>query len=212
MVKYSSPTWRPLMHGQLDSMAQTYSIAQIQQCCVINTSMANATARALIQRFPQGVENTDLESTASTRILLKRMGVVKRWKNSSKVEIPDAGRKEIELPFHHEIVTYVEKFKISPSLILNLDQTPLRYIPASQETMAPRGSTAVTIEGSNDERIITGTFAIIFFGKFLPIQLIYGGKTTQSTPKVAFPKNFSLSVNPSHCSNSENRWSFLRRL
>ena len=66
------------MHGQLDSMAQTYSIAQIQQCCVINTSMANATARALVQRFPQGVENTDLESTASTRILFKRMGVVKR--------------------------------------------------------------------------------------------------------------------------------------
>ena len=65
------------MHGQLDSMAQTYSIAQTQQCCVISTSMANATARALIQRFPKGVENTDLESTASTRILFKRMGVVK---------------------------------------------------------------------------------------------------------------------------------------
>ena len=95
------------------------------------------------------------------------MGFVKRQKTSSKVEIPDAARKKIEFLFHHEIVTYVEKFKILPSLILNLDETPLKYLPISRETMAPRGSIAVTIEGSNDKKMITGTFAITFSGKFL---------------------------------------------
>ena len=64
--------------------------------------------------------------------------------------------------------------------------------------MATRGSTAVTIEGSNDKRMIIGTFAITFSGMFLAIRLIYGGKTTQSIPNVAFTKNFSLSANPSH--------------
>ena len=37
----------------------------------------------------------------------------------------------------------------------------------------------MTIEGSVDKRSITGTFAISFDGNFLPIQLIYGGKTTK---------------------------------
>ena len=110
-------------------------IARSQRGCVINTSIANATARALIQRFPQ-------ESTAWARS--QTDGIRKASK------VPDAARKEIKFQSHHEIVTYVEKFKIPPSLILNLDQTPLKYVPVSQETMAPHGSTAVTIEGSND--------------------------------------------------------------
>ena len=75
--------------------------------------------------------------------------------------------------------------------------------------MAPRGSTAVTIEMSNDKRMITGTFAITFSRKFLPIQLIYGGNTNQSIPKFVFPKNFSLNANPSQYSNSEELFKFL---
>ena len=173
IVKYSSPTGRPSILEQLDSMAETYLIAQSQRGCVINTSTTNAIAQALIQRFPQAVGNIGLKSTAWARSLFKRMGFVRRRKNSSKVEIPDAARKEIEFLFHHEIITYLETFKIPCSLILNLDQTPLKYVPVSQETMAPRSSTAVTIEGSNDKRMITGTFAITFSGKFLPIQLLF---------------------------------------
>ena len=40
-------------------------------------------------------------------------------------------------------------------------------------------------------------------GTFLPMQLIYGGKTNQSLPKFKFPESFSLSVNPTHYSNRE---------
>ena len=89
---------------------------------------------------------------------------------------------------------------------------PLKYVPVSQETMAPCGSTAVTIEGSNDKRMITDTFVITFSGKFLPIQLIYGGKTIQSIPKVAFRKNFRLSATPSHYWNSEEPLKFLKEI
>ena len=35
------------------------------------------------------------------------------------------------------------------------------------------------------------------------MQLLYGGKTSKSLPAVEFPKGFSLSVNPTHYSNSE---------
>ena len=212
IAKYSSPTGRPLMLGQLDSMVQTYLLAQSQRGCVINASIANATAHALIKRHPQCIGNIDLESSFWAKSLFHRMGFVRRRKTSSKVEIPEAARKEIEFLFHHEIVTYVEKFKIPQSLILNLDQTPLKYVPVSNETMALKGSTSVTIEGSNDKRMITGTFAITLSGRFLPIQLIYGGKTTQSIPKVAFPKEFSLSANPTHFSNTEESLKFLSEI
>lgn len=137
------------------------------------------------------------------------MGFVKCRKTSSKVEIPDGARKEIEYLFFHEIVSYLEEYKIPESLVLNLDQTPLKYVPVSNETMAKRGSTSVTIEGSSYKRMITGTFAITLCGKFLPMQLIYGGKTDRSLPRVAFPKEFSLSVNPKHYSNTEESLKFL---
>lgn len=40
-------------------------------------------------------------------------------------------------------------------------------------------------------------------GKFLGMQLIYGGKTDQSLPRFKFPQNFSLSVNKKHYSNEQ---------
>ena len=43
----------------------------------------------------------------------------------------------------------------------------------------------------------------------LPPQLIYGGKAVQSLPKYEFPKSFSLSVNSTHYSNSEEFVKFI---
>ena len=50
---------------------------------------------------------------------------------------------------------------------------------------------------------ISATFSITFSGKFLPMQLIYGGKTTKSLPRFKFPNDFSLSVNKTHYSNEK---------
>ena len=83
----------------------------------------------------------------------------------------------------HKIVTKVEKHNTPPELILNIDQTPLKYVPVGNETLAPRGETSVTIEESLDKLSITGTFAISLHGDFLPMQLIYGDKTSQSLPR-----------------------------
>ena len=109
-------------------------------------------------------------------------GVVKRRKTSSKVDIPDGARKEIEFLLHHDIVLRVEEFNIPETVIINTDQTPLKYVPVSKETMTKRNSTSVTIEGSDNKRMITGTFAVTLNGNALPMQLIYGDKTNQSIP------------------------------
>ena len=86
---------------------------------------------------------------------------------------------------------------------MNLDQTPLKYCTVLHNTMVKKGVKSVSITGSGDKRGITGTFVITLDRKFLPIQLIYGGKTKQSLPCYKFPESFSLSVNPKHFSNTE---------
>ena len=57
--------------------------------------------------------------------------------------------------------------------------------------------------------MITGTFAVTLSGKFLPIQLIYGGKINQSIPRYNFPENFCLSANPKNFSNTEESLKYL---
>ena len=57
--------------------------------------------------------------------------------------------------------------------------------------------------GALTNGVNTGTFVITMEGGFLPVQLIYGGKTKQSLPRFKFPESFSLSVNPKHFSNTE---------
>ena len=78
--------------------------------------------------------------------------------------------------------------------------------------MTAKGEHSVTIEGSVDKRSVTGTFSILFDGNFLPVQLIYGGKTTQSLPRFEFPKDFSLSTNPKRFSNTDESLKYLKEV
>ena len=104
---------------------------------VINTTVANATAKALISKHPYVAGDIDGNSSRRAKSLFARMNFVKRRKISSKVDIPDKAHKEIEFLFLHEIVTKVEKHNIPPELILNIDQTLLKYVPVGDETLAP---------------------------------------------------------------------------
>ena len=68
--------------------------------------------------------------------------------------------------------------------------------------MAARNSSSVPIKGLTDKRNITLTFIITLSEEFLPMQVIYQGKTTASQPRgFKFPKGFTISQNPKHYSN-----------
>ena len=137
------------------------------------------------------------------KVYFKRMGLARRMKTTGKVEIPEGARKEAELMYLHNIVTIAEENKTPKNLIMNLDQTPLKYVPVSHHTMAKKGVKSVSIAGSSDKRCITATFVITLEGDFLPLQLIYSDKTKQSLARYKFPESLSLSVNPKHFSNTE---------
>ena len=131
------------------------------------------------------------------------MGFKRRMRTKGKVEIPEGARKEAELLYLHDIVSIVEKHDIPSHLVMNLDQTSLKYIPAMNHTMAKKNSFSVPIIGSSDKGSITGTFMLTLDGQFLPIQLIYGEKTLKSLPNFEFADSFSLSVNPKDFSNTQ---------
>ena len=67
--KYSAPTGRPLMLGDLDKMVQTYIKAVSSRGAVINKGLAKATAKALIQRYPDVVGNVDIDSSSWVLVL-----------------------------------------------------------------------------------------------------------------------------------------------
>ena len=60
---------------------------------------------------------------------------------------------------------------------------------------------------------ITGTFAVSKYGLFLPMQIIYEGKTTRCLPKnVEFPEGFNVTFTPNHWSNEEKVIEYLNEI
>lgn len=200
--KYSSKTGRPLLLGKFDHMVQTYIEGMSNRGAVITWSIANAAAKALIRKYPNIIGDINLESSYWAQSLFRRMGFCRRRKTCAKIDLPESARKEIEYLFLYEIVSKVEKYTIPDCLIINFDQTPLKMVQCGNSTLAKKNSKAVTIVGADDKRSITATFSVTLSGKFLPMQLIYGGKTLQSLPRYKFPEDFSLSVNRKHFSNT----------
>ena len=195
---------RPLMLRSLDEMVQRYLPTYRSSGGPVNSLIAVSIAKVLNAQNPQlNLDHIDLDSSSWAKSLFQRMGLTRRMKTTGKVEIPEGAKQEAELLYLRNIKTLVEEHNIPQNLILNLDQTPLKYVPVSHNTMAKKGIKSVAIAGSADKRSITGTFVITLNGDLLPLQLIYGGKTKQSLPQYKFPHSFSLSVNPNHFSNTE---------
>ena len=94
-------------------------------------------------------------------------------KTTGKIEIPDGAKKEVQLLYLHDIVSLVDDHNIPDSLILNLDQTKVKYIPGANHTLAKKGLKSIGIGGSNDKRCTTGTFTVSLKGGLLPMQLIW---------------------------------------
>lgn len=204
---------RPLLLGNIDAMVQKFLKSTRSRGGVVNSSVAIAVADALVKRYPEyELEHIQFRNRSWTRSLFKRMNFVRRVGTTGKVEIPEGARKEAELTFTYDIVSKVEKYEIPPSLILNLDQTNSKYVTVGKTTMTEKNTKSVPIAGSTDKRSMTATFTITLEGKFLPMQLIYAGKTSQSHPKVDFPDTFSLSANPKHYSNTAESIKLIKKI
>ena len=78
--------------------------------------------------------------------------------------------------------------------------------------MEERGAGRVEIAGYGDKRMITATFAATLSGKFLPMQILYGGKTDHCHPKHQFPSEYDIYHNPNHWANEECALRFIEKI
>ena len=136
----------------------------------------------------------------------------RRQATTSKLEIPEGALKEIKLLFHHDIASKVENVSITHSLIINLDQTPTKYVPVGRTTLAEKNTKTVPIKGSSDKRTLTATFAISLQVDFMSVQLIYGEKTRKCLPRFKFLEKFSLSYNETRYNNEKEACKFIEEI
>lgn len=105
--------------------------------------------------------------------------------------------------FLDEITAIVTMEEVPAELILNWDQTGIRFVPSSSWTMERRGTRRVEMVGVNDKRQITAVFCGSLLGDFLPLQVIYKGKTVQCHPSCSFPSDWNITHSPKHWSTEK---------
>ena len=119
------------------------------------------------------------------------MGFVKR-KATTKAKISVEDFEEIKKGYILDNKVVVAMDEIPMELIINFDQTGIRYVPVSDWTMAEEGAKRVELLGKDDKRQLTAVFAGSTSGELLPPQLIYQGKTTRCLPHYDFPSDWLI--------------------
>ena len=130
------------------------------------------------------------------------LNFVRRTVTTSRPVVIEALWIEIWTLFLRNLCTLVQTYNIPDELIINVDQTPSKYMPTSSVTMAKK-SEHVPKQGADDKCAITLTLAKTLSGDMLPFQMIYTGKTSCSLPAAKFCESFLLGFNKLYWSNEE---------
>ena len=201
----AQPRGRPPLLLELDGKLLRYLKALRSKGGVINIHVVRAVTGALIESNPsmsQQLLKFDMPRSW-VQSIYRRMGFTKRMGTTTHPPVPQV-YNECRREYLCDVHDKIKKYNIPPDLVLNADQTPSSYISVGKSTMAIRGERSVPIKGLTDKRNITLTFVVSLSGEFLPMQIIYCGKTTASQLRgFKFPKGFCLSQNPKHWSNEQ---------
>ena len=121
--------------------------------------------------------------------------------------------KEAKLQFQRQIKQMQEWHQIPDDLIINFDQTPLSYVCSPNHTLHFKGGKSVLLIGKGKSKQITGSFSCTKSGIFLPIQLIYQGKTNRCHPtSIEFPEGFNNTNTKNHRSNEDKVIGYLESI
>jgi len=111
-----------------------------------------------------------------------------------------------------EFNNVVEMDEVPSELVINWDQTGINYIPVASWTMAEEGSKRVELIGKDDKRQLTALYACSMSGDFLPIQLVYQGKTDKSLPRFQFPSDWNVACTANYWCNESTMRQYIQRI
>ena len=196
---------RPLLIGEeLDEQVREYIRELRREGVVINSDVAIAVGTGIVMNSDTNLlvaNGGHIDLTKHwAKYLLSRMGFVKRRVNT-KAKVTVEHFDELKMLFLLEFNNAVEMDEVPSELVINWDQTGINYIPISSWTMEGEGSKRVEVAGKDDKRQLTTLFACSMSGDFLPIQLVYQGKTARCLPKYQFPSDWDITFSANHWCN-----------
>ena len=84
------------------------------------------------------MEHLNIEESSWSKSLFKRMGYVRRLATTGKVEILEKLKADIETVYLCDIVQKINEHKIPSSMIISLDQTPLKFVPGCKKNIGKK--------------------------------------------------------------------------
>ena len=146
-----------MLGSTLDTQVQAYLIATDKAGGVVNSEVAIVAAVGIVRKQDSNLLAQNGGHIALTRdwarSLLGRIGYVKR-KANTKVKIAVTDFNELKSQFLIDIRTLRDLEEIPDCLVLNWDQTAIKYVPVAEWTMEKQGSKKVKIAGLDDKRQI----------------------------------------------------------
>ena len=202
--RVGKPRGRPLL---LEEELDTKIRSMLSSLCLagagINIHVVHGVLNGLIRANPiKFGKYVNFKVTRSwTRSLYQRMYFSCRAVTTSRPIITRSLWAEVRSRYLFEIINNALKYSIPDELIINVDQTPSKFVATDNMTMAAKGEKHISRAGATDKRAITVTLCETLDGHILPFQLIYAGKTERSLQNVKFPRGFCLAYNSKHWSN-----------
>ena len=162
---------------------------------MVNRAIAIATATGVVRKrdkmsLKENGGSLHLTKNWATSILY-RMGSVKR-RGNTKCKVSVEQFEMVKKQYLTDIKAVIEMQEIPPELVINWDQTGIKFVPVSSWTMDQKGAKRVEIAGVDNKRQITAVFAASAIGEILPFQVIYQGKTSACLPKVKLPDEWNM--------------------
>ena len=140
------------------------------------------------------------------------MKFVQRKVTTAKSKHAVAEFEKLKKQFLVDVIATVEMKEIPLELIFNWDQTGIKIVPGTTWTMHQQGAKCVELSGAKDKRLITATFCGLLMGHFLPIQVIYKGKTTRCHPSFKFPLDWDVTHSLKRWSNEATMIQYIERI
>ena len=203
---------RPLLIGEeAYRQLQEYAHYLCATGSAVNTTVVIASAEEILLSIDANILKRVKLTKDWAKSLLFRMGMVKR-RVSSKAKVDVEKFEALKQGILLDIKLIVSLEEIPPDLIINWDQTGINYVPVGSWTMEKEGAQRVKLAGKDDKRQLTAVFGGSMAGDFLPLQLIYQGKTQQCIPKVDFSDDLHMIFSANHWSNEGTMTEYLEKI
>ena len=130
---------------------------------VVNTAIVIAVASGIARRMkPELLESNEGHVALPiqkdwAKYLLGKMNFVKQKATTKKSKMTMADFDELKDNFLMDIKAFATMEEVPDDMILNWDQTAIKYIPVSNWTMATEGSKRIELIGQDDRQQITAT-------------------------------------------------------